>query len=683
VVAALTFPGDAVGEVYANLRINDQFVTADTERGLREAGAATEPKARDVGDEWGRVSSESFGRRVGREAPAIAREVERGLRRQRIRLPDVDGNETGRRWSRSLGTGLAGAVAGSSIFNNIGRTISDAIGAGFNVSGRSPLIVLIAPLLGSIVALILAAVHGLHALIALLYSVPNILFAIGLQAGVLLLIFHNVGTAISAAFSAKNATELQAALKGLNPQLANFVKTLLPLKNIFKDLANLAQTKFFGAFDFGGTNPITDLIKSLTSLPKVVAQISAQFGETFRDILRTFERPEFNTFFSKMGDSAVRFLQGFTAGISDLIVGLTDFGLALIPFADKVGEGFNKILSKFGGWLTKLSNDKDFLNWLDRAFGVLDKLGDALYAIIQFFMTFAQVLDQTGTGDQLLVQLTQFIQLLSFLLQTEGGQKAIEGLVHIVLLLTAGFVGLIIVIGFVLAALESFFEWLKNDALPWLGNNIPKIGDAIGSFFTDIIPKVAIWLLKLVSLIISGFWELLMLLGTKIAEGLWWVWNQVVDFFKGLGPRLLNLVTGFGTLLFNAGKSLIQGLIDGVKSMFPNIGNIISDAAAIVGRFWPFSPAKEGPLSGSGDLFFAGQNIINRLVAGIEMQTPELAQATSNAAGAIYFGPGSVQVGFNGAVPTQQQAMTTGTAAGRGIVGALAARNTRLQVRTL
>jgi hypothetical protein len=42
-----------------------------------------------------------------------------------------------------------------------------------------------------------------------------------------------------------------------------------------------------------------------------------------------------------------------------------------------------------------------------------------------------------------------------------------------------------------------------------------------------------------------------------------------------------------------------------------------------------------------------------------------------------------VKVGFEGAVPTPEQAQTTGTAAGRGIVNALAMRNTKLQIRTM
>jgi hypothetical protein len=629
VVAALTFPGEAVGEVVANLRISDDFVVADTEKALHEAGAASEPKraAKDIGEEWGRVSSESFGRRLGREGPTIARELEQGLRGRRIRLPDIDGNETGRRWSRSLGTGLATAVAGSSLFNNIGRTISDAIGAGFNVSGRSPLITLILPIIGAIVALVLAAVHGLHALVALLYSVPNILFAIGLQAGVLLLIFQGVGQAITTAFQAKNATELKEALKGLNPQLAYFIKTLLPIKDIYKSLQGIAQTNFFGAFDFGGSNPVIDLLKGLTSLPRVIAQVANQLGYLFRSVFEFFASPLFNQFFKKMGDSVVRFLKGFETGLGNLLLGLTNFGVALIPFADKVGAGFNDMLSTIGGWLTKLSNDKDFLAWLDRAIGVLGLLLDLGYAIVQFFMTLAQVLDETGTGDQLLIQLKEFIQILSFLMQTEGGRKAIEGLVHAALILTAAFVGLVIIVGFVLASLESFFEWLRYEAWPWLEENVPKIGAIFLALIDDIF--------GIIGKIFTLFPQLLMWIGTKIAEGLKWLWDKIVEFFKSIPNSILRITSGWGSLLFEAGKNIIQGLINGIKEKANGIGNVISGVVSKIVSFFPHSPAKEGPMSGQGDPYYSGQAIVGRLSAGIASMDPLAGSVTADVMNSI------------------------------------------------
>jgi hypothetical protein len=628
VVAALTFPGEAVGEVVANLRISDDFVVSDTDKALKEAGAATEPRMREVGDEWGRTTSESFSRRVSHEGPRIADELEKGLRRRKINLPDIDGEEGGRRWLRSMGTGLLGAIAGKEgggIFNKISTTISDAIGAGFNVSGRSPLITLILPVIGAIVALVLAAVHGLHALIALLYSIPNILFAIGIQAGVLFLIFHNVGTAISEAFAAKNVTELNAALKDLNPSLAQFIRTLLPVKQIFKDLSDTAQKGFFSAFDAGGVNPITNIFKQLKSLPSVVSNVSFQLGTTFKQILDFFATPEFNTFFEKMGDSTRRFLRGFGPAITELLTGLTSFGIALTPFADKVGKGFNEMLTNIGKWLTRLSNDEDFLKWLDQAFGVLDKLFDLGFAIVQFFMTLSQVLQETGSGDQLLIQLKEFIQILSFLMQTEGGKKAIEGLVHAALLLTAAFVGLVIVVGFVFAALESFFEWFRYDALPWLAENLPKVG----AIFLTLLNQV----FQTIGDIFTLFPRLLIWIGTKIAEGLKWLWDKVVGFFSDIPRNLTRMASDWGGILVQAGKNIIQGLLNGMKDT--PVGNVVSGIVSKIASFFPHSPAKEGPMSGQGDPYYSGQAIVERLGQGMQSQVPTMGTMTADVMNSI------------------------------------------------
>ena len=107
----------------------------------------------------------------------------------------------------------------------------------------------------------------------------------------------------------------------------------------------------------------------------------------------------------------------------------------------------------------------------------------------------------------------------------------------------------------------------------------------------------------------------------------------------------------------------------------------MSTAMQIIRNFTPLSPAKEGPLSGQGDPLLSGQRIVQRIAAGIRMEAPELRNAIDNATNNIVFGPGSIQVGFSGVVPTPQQAETTGAAAGRGIMSQLALRDTRLQVR--
>ncbi len=115
--------------------------------------------------------------------------------------------------------------------------------------------------------------------------------------------------------------------------------------------------------------------------------------------------------------------------------------------------------------------------------------------------------------------------------------------------------------------------------------------------------------------------------------------------------------------------------------MLGPLGNIMFGVAGVVANYIPHSPAKEGPLSGSGDPVYSGQEIVNRLAAGIEMQAPELREASSNATSNIYFAPSSIQVRANGLQP--DQAREAGAGVAQGILGTLAVRNTKLAVRTL
>jgi phage-related protein len=90
-----------------------------------------------------------------------------------------------------------------------------------------------------------------------------------------------------------------------------------------------------------------------------------------------------------------------------------------------------------------------------------------------------------------------------------------------------------------------------------------------------------------------------------------------------------------GSLLYNAGKNIIQGLINGIKSMLGSLGNIASSVAGTIRDRLPFSPAKTGPLSGRGNPFYSGQAISNLLAAGMTSRTERVAAASDTLARAV------------------------------------------------
>lgn len=70
--------------------------------------------------------------------------------------------------------------------------------------------------------------------------------------------------------------------------------------------------------------------------------------------------------------------------------------------------------------------------------------------------------------------------------------------------------------------------------------------------------------------------------------------DSALDAVKEIGGNIVDFFDGID--LYESGKAIIQSAIDGIKSMKSSISNTVSEIAGKVRGFWPFSPAKEGPL---------------------------------------------------------------------------------------
>lgn len=105
--------------------------------------------------------------------------------------------------------------------------------------------------------------------------------------------------------------------------------------------------------------------------------------------------------------------------------------------------------------------------------------------------------------------------------------------------------------------------------------------------------------------------------------------GKVVRAFAGLPSRIRSAVGSLSGLLVQAGRNVVQGLIDGIYSRFGSLASAASSLAGTIRNYLPFSPAKTGPLSGRGNPFYSGQSIVNLLASGV---TGNLGAARSAAA---------------------------------------------------
>lgn len=110
--------------------------------------------------------------------------------------------------------------------------------------------------------------------------------------------------------------------------------------------------------------------------------------------------------------------------------------------------------------------------------------------------------------------------------------------------------------------------------------------------------------------------------------------QSAVLWFATLPGRILGLLGDLGGLLVQAGRDLIAGPLRGVREKADELLEEIRDIAGRVRDYWPFSPAKTGPLR-THPLQEAGANLIRQLVSGIAAEENTVAAQMRKIAGLV------------------------------------------------
>lgn len=134
----------------------------------------------------------------------------------------------------------------------------------------------------------------------------------------------------------------------------------------------------------------------------------------------------------------------------------------------------------------------------------------------------------------------------------------------------------------------------------------------------------------------------------------------LVNWVRGLPGRARSALGGIGSTLWNAGASLIQGFINGIMAKIGQVKNAASSVVSAARDFFPFSPAKEGPFSGTGYTSYSGAALVDGFRSGIVGQIPALQSVLNGMPGVA---PQSVQP----APLTAGMAASLGAGAGGGV----------------
>ena len=166
------------------------------------------------------------------------------------------------------------------------------------------------------------------------------------------------------------------------------------------------------------------------------------------------------------------------------------------------------------------------------------------------------------------------------------------------------------------------FSGAVATAMGKVNNTIQTVVNAVTGFFTNLLNKITSTWNSIYSKV-SGSVDNIK---GAVTNG----FNAVVSFVGSIPGRIIGALGDLGSLLFNSGKSIIQGLINGIKAMAGAVANAVSGVLSAARNLLPFSPAKTGPFSGKGWTLYSGMAISEALADGILKSGGEAVRATEH-----------------------------------------------------
>lgn len=124
--------------------------------------------------------------------------------------------------------------------------------------------------------------------------------------------------------------------------------------------------------------------------------------------------------------------------------------------------------------------------------------------------------------------------------------------------------------------------------------------------------------------------------------------SDVLNLIGGLHVRIFDALGDLSTLLYDSGRALLRGLIDGIKSQVGAVKDAVGGVLSSARNLLPFSPAKEGPFSGRGWTLYSGQALAEGLAQGMKSRTGLVSSAAGVLADAAYPSLGMPGVGGAG-----------------------------------
>jgi len=166
--------------------------------------------------------------------------------------------------------------------------------------------------------------------------------------------------------------------------------------------------------------------------------------------------------------------------------------------------------------------------------------------------------------------------------------------------------------------------------------------------------------------------------------------QKIVDFIRSVPGRIRDaflsagsLVVEIGAAIGNALKTVINRAIDRINDGIRSIDDVLPGSLPRIPRLEHGGVVTAETLAQIGEHGRAEGVIPLEDSRAMRMIGEAIANAGGGLGGAALFGPGSIQINFDGVTPTDGEARQVGQSVGEGIAAALTRRGIKLQVRAV
>jgi phage-related protein len=180
--------------------------------------------------------------------------------------------------------------------------------------------------------------------------------------------------------------------------------------------------------------------------------------------------------------------------------------------------------------------------------------------------------------------------------------------------ISSGFQAAQAIVSSVMSAIGNFISSAFNNAVNFVSNGVNNIRNFISSGFN-----------AAVGIVSGAFGQV----ASAVQNGI----NNAVSFVSGLPGQILGALGNLGSLLYNSGASLLEGLKNGIMGAVGSVKDAIGGALGSIRNLFPFSPAKEGPFSGTGYTTYSGKALAGDFAKGILSKQGDIKDATSGLMG--------------------------------------------------